>query len=130
MNIDITEFFNNARMIDYSASAAEIRQDAVQVTWGAAMADSAEYPLLRTEAERQEYRDNLREYGAWDDAEVNGMTDQQLNALCMQFVAGDIRESGLTPGSTGADWCEAHDSGDAGRLCQSAYGRIYYYVGS
>ena len=51
--IDVTDFFTTASPRDYSASAAELGQDAGRITWGHACQDAADYPHLDTEEKRE-----------------------------------------------------------------------------
>ncbi len=131
--LDITDFFNGAAPCDYSANAMELGQDAARITWRNACADSAEWPLLQTAEQRDAFRGFVGGFGAWDDAEIAAWSDTELNALCIQFVSGDIRESGLTAGASDADW-KAYE-GDAsegrvcGRICRGTDGRVYFYIG-
>ena len=50
MDIDITEFFNNAEPFEYSASAAELGDNAGRITWQNAC--NAEFALLNKEDEK------------------------------------------------------------------------------
>lgn len=132
MELDITDFFNNAAPMDYSASVAEIGRNAGPDTWRAANEDSGDYPLLDTDEKRAAFRSHVKEFGAWDAAEIAAWSDTALNALCMQFIAGCIRESKLDAASTAEDW-EAHYANDSqsGRLFRDeADRRVYYYLGS
>ena len=66
LELDITEFFNNAAPMDYSASVAEIGQNAGKDTWSAAIEDSADYPILDNEEKREAFREYIAMFGAWD----------------------------------------------------------------
>jgi hypothetical protein len=92
MEIEITAFVKNAAPMDYCASVAQIGEGAGRATWQAAVEDSEEYPLLGTEEARDAFRDHIRGFGAWDADEIAAMSDAHLNALCIQMVAGDLRE--------------------------------------
>jgi hypothetical protein len=93
MEINITRFFNEAAPMDYSASCAEIGMNAGRDTWNAAMEDAGDYKLLTNEDDLQEFRDYIKGFGAWNTEEIAAMSDQSLNALLIQFISGDIRES-------------------------------------
>lgn len=95
MGLNITHFFRTATPKDYSASVAEIGNNAGAYTWQAAIDDSEDYPLLNSDDNRQEFRDYIKGFGAWDDAEIAAMNDTALNALLIQMISGDIREAGL-----------------------------------
>lgn len=117
MEIKITNFYRNACPRDYSASVAEIGRNAGADTWNAAIEDSENYPILDTDEKREAFRDYIKGFGAWDAAEIAAFTDTALNALCIQFVSGDIREHGL-------------DNENGGNLYQGTDGEIYFYCGS
>jgi hypothetical protein len=131
MEIDITEFFQTAAPRDYSASAAELGQNAGAITWGHAVEDSEDYMLLQTEDQRQAFRDHVSGCGAWDDDEINAWSDIELNALLIQFIAGDIREADLD--TENPNWDEYQKGAEAGQYSGNLFlgidGRIYYYVG-
>lgn len=135
MEIDITDFFNECAPMDYSASVAEIGRDAGRVTWTAAVEDAPDWPLLDTEEKRQAFRDHAAGFGAWSEEEIAAWSDDELTALFIQMVAGDIREAGLD--TAAPDWeqyekdCEGGQA--SGRLYggpMSTDGRIYYYLGT
>lgn len=92
MELNITHLMERKRdMIYYSASVAELGDDAGSVTWSNAMDCVEEEPLIKEEDEG-EFRDYVRTFGAWEDEEIDGWSSQECNALCLQLVAGDIRE--------------------------------------
>ncbi len=128
MELKITTFFKNACPRDYSASVAELGQSAGRITWLNAKNDSDEYNLLDTEAKREAFRDHIKEFGAWDAAEIAAMDDTALNALLIQMISGDIRESCLE--DCPDCWQEYEEEENAGRLFQGVDGEIYYYIGT
>ena len=130
--IDITDFFHGAAPMDYSASAAEIGRDAGRITWRAACDDSPDWPLLQTEEQRDAFRRYVKGFGAWTQEEIARWSDTELNALLIQFVSGDLRESGLTPESTDVEWLEyevlAARGVIPGRIYRSDGGRVYINI--
>lgn len=124
-------------MADYSASIAEIGADAGPTTWRHACEDSPEFAMLATDDQREAYRAQLRTYGAWEAEEIAAWPDDELNALLMQEIAGDVREieslCGGVPGSPEFDAQEyeslVRDGVVSGRLLVSIDGEIYYYIG-
>lgn len=128
MELNITRFFNEAAPMDYSASCAEIGQDAGPATWAAACDDSADYPMLDTDEKREAFKAHVRGFGAWSDDEIAAWSDAELNALLIQFIAGDIREAGLD--SNAPDWVAYEaDENMAHRLFKGLDNEIYYYIG-
>lgn len=92
MQINITKFYNEAAPMDYSASVAEIGQDAGRQTWNAAKEDASDWNMLDSEEKREAFRDWVKQSGGWNDQEIAAWSDIELNALFVQWVAGDIRE--------------------------------------
>jgi hypothetical protein len=134
MELDITDFFTNAAPMDYSASVAEIGCNAGPDTWRAACEDSADFPLLQTDEQRAEFRRYVKGFGAWEDEEINAWTDTELNALCIQMIAGDMREAGLSSDCTDEDWMEYQRKAERGTVTSSIYrdedgSHVWYYVG-
>lgn len=131
MELNITRFFRAAEPSDYSASIAEIGRDAGRVTWQAACDDADDYALLDTEEKREAFKAFIHGFGAWSDAEVALWSHTELNALCIQFIAGDIREAGLD--SAEPDWAEYEAGAQAGRYAGRLFlgidGEVYYYIG-
>ena len=127
MEINITKFYNAACPKDYSASVAEIGNNAGVATWQAATDDSEDYMMLDTEDKRIEFRQYVRGFGAWDDKEISRWTDRELNALLIQMISSDIRESCLDDNRNA--WEEYEQSDNAGRLFKGTDGEIYYYIG-
>lgn len=92
MEINITSLMERSSdMSYYAASAAELGDDAGSITWSNAMDCVEEEPLIKEE-EVGEFRDYVRTFGAWEDDEIDSWSIQECNALCLQLIAGDIRE--------------------------------------
>ena len=132
MELRITEFFKNAAPRDYSASIAEMGENAGAITWGHAVEDSPEYLILDNEEKLEAFREFVRGSGGWNDEEIKAWSDTELNALLLQWIAGDIRESFLDTSSP--DWEEHQKLSEAGtvagRLFEGTDGEIYFYIGS
>ena len=136
MEIDVTALFaGDYAPRDYSASVAEIGADAGPTTWRHSCEDSADCMLLDTEEKREAFRSFVRDSGGWTDAEISAWPDIELNALCLQWVAGDVREtfdhvrafSDITP----QQWADAESRDDVpGRLFRADDGRIFFYIGT
>lgn len=92
MQINITKFYREACPKDYSASVAEVGENAGQATWTAAKDDDGDWNLLDTEEKRQAFREWVKPSGGWSQDEIDAWSDLELNALFVQWVAGDIRE--------------------------------------
>jgi hypothetical protein len=131
MEIDVTTFFNEAAPMDYSASVAEIGNDAARSTWQAACDDSEDYPFLDSDEKREEFRHYVKGFGAWSEDEIAAWSNQELNALLIQMISGDIREADLD--TENPDWDkyqkDSEDGRISGRIFKGGNSRIYYYVG-
>lgn len=113
MEIDITAFYRNACPKDYSASIAEIGENAGADTWRAAIDDSMDYLMLDTDEKRDAFRQYIFGFGAWTHEEIQAWTNIEINALFIQLVSGAMRN----PDSEGS---EIYEDGN---------GRFYYYIG-
>lgn len=131
MELDITDFFDNADAFDYSASIAERGEHAGRITWGNAVADSKRFMMPDSPDKFAAVCDFLAGFGAWKREELEAMPATELNALLIQFIAGDIR--GFED-VAGADWSEYTRLCEAGvcsgRMYQGDDGRVYYYIGA
>lgn len=129
MEINITSVLSED-MFQFSHSAAEGGENAGRNTWNAAL--SGPRPLLSTEEELQAFRDYLPEFGAWDREDIADMDDNALQALFLQFIAGDVLqcpsiEGGRADSLDEIDW-EALEGDDnrPGSLYRADSGEVYY----
>lgn len=120
MDINITEFFNNAAPMDYSASIAEIGNNAGADTWQAAVDDSEDYFMVDDDEKREAFRKHVKGFGAWSDSEIEAWSDNQLNALFIQMVSGDMREAGLY--ERPVDWEAYKEKSEHGQCSGNIYG--------
>ena len=132
MELNITEFFNAANAFDYSASCAELGENAGGITWN--NAKNADFNLLDSEEKREHFKEYIRGFGAWSDDEISAWTNSELNALCIQLVSGDIREFEELAESDWNMWQELSERGTvSGNLYGgplSIDGQIYYCMES
>jgi hypothetical protein len=135
VDLDITQFFKAADPFNYSASAAEMGDAAGRITWRAAL--DADFQLLTTEDQRDVFRRFVRESGGWSAEEIAAWSDAELNALCIQWVAGDMREPvgfELGPNTTAEQWADFEAQASAGqcsgRIYRGTDGQIYFDIGS
>jgi len=131
MELNITKFYNETAPMDYSASVVEIGNNAGADTWQAACDDSPDYMILDTDEKREAMREHVRGFGAWSEEEINAWSDIELNALLLQMISGDIRESILDDDPHA--WAEYYEQGKQGiascRLFSDDNGQIYYSIG-
>lgn len=135
MDIDITDFFNDAEASNFSASRAEMGENAGKITWANAVTEGTNAPMLTTLGQLDALRDYVRGFGAWDAGHIAGWSDAECNALFIQLVSGDIREmKELCTGDDGEiDWSEVESLSSqgsiAGRISGGPLtidGRIYF----
>ena len=109
MEIEITSLLD-LDQFSLSHSAAEGGQNAGRDTWNAAKEQAAETPLLDTPEKLQAMREFARASGGWDAEETAAWSEQEVNALFLQWIAGDCRECpAILPGVTfeqreGGEW--------------------------
>lgn len=132
MEINITGIFYTGRAHLYSASAAELGEDAGKITWANALAYSNKHRMLDTEDELEAFRAFVKDTGGWTQEEISHWTNHELNALFVQFVAGDIREAGLeTPFP---DWEQYQEDAEAGRVSSRIFksedNQVFYNIGN
>ena len=130
MEIDITEIVEYENPADYAASVFELGQDAGAITWAAAV-QSADRLLVLESEWREEVTRWLRGFGAWGDDELARMSDREVKALLLQFIAGDLREAGFDYFSEQPfDWDAYEKREDTnGRVFRGDGGKIYYDIG-
>lgn len=133
MEINITKFFKEAEPMQYSASVAEYGDNAGKITWGNALAASNEYNYLDDDEKRQAFRDHVKGFGAWSVEEITAWSDNELNALFIQMVSGDMREAGLDDDPfDDIDWQAYEESANEGRYSGNIFkgddGEIYYQL--
>ena len=124
MEINITEFYNMADPANYSASCAELGDNAGTITWNAAM--NADFNLLDSPDKLQAMRTWALSSGGWNEEEIVAWSDSELNALFIQLISGDIREKGDDT------WAEYQAQSEAGQvstcLFEGINGGIYYQL--
>lgn len=136
VELKITKLFKAICPSDYSASRAEIGNEAGADTWRAACEDSEDYSdLLEPEGAKQALIDHLTDMGYSESGELSIDDTETLTALLLQLVSGDMRNFigfGETAESWG--WDEYEYECAAGtcscRLFKGVDDEIYYYLGS
>jgi hypothetical protein len=129
MEIDITPYMTQYDCRQYANSVAESgMQNIGRITWDNAMRHvSADHIVTGDQLEHT--RDWLAEFGAWSEEELAEMSDQEINALLIQFIAGDVRE--IEAYDDWEDYEQAADDGQvSGRIYRGDDGKFYFYVGN
>lgn len=130
MEINITRFFTDADHFDISGSQMEHGPDAGRITWNNARDAVKEFCYLDTKAKLDAMRWHLVHMGFSGADDVKDA--DELNALFLQLVAGDIREVPDMDSSCW-DWDAyrglAESGAVGGRFYRGDDGDVYYYLG-
>lgn len=136
MEVDVSRLINEVDPFDISASVAERGKNVGQETWANAKEATAEEPLLKTDEERANAREFFKGFGAWDKEEIAAWSNNELDALILQYAAGDLRElQSCAPGDGlgDIDWNDAEEMAEAGTVGGSLYvagDKLYVYIGN
>lgn len=122
---------------DFSASAAEIGNGAGPDTWRACVEWVTDSPIFPPD-ELDSVRDYMRASGGWNDDEIHAMRDNELQALALQIIAGDLREGfrlkyGFVPAESELDWPVYQVGAESGRWNSTFYrddaGQVFATIG-
>ena len=109
LEVIVTRLINEVDPSEISGSIAERGNNAGPETWANAMEATADEPLLKPD-ERNAARKFFRGFGAWTEQEIAAWSDNELDAIVLQYAAGDLRElQSCAPGDGlgDIDWDEA-----------------------
>ena len=137
MEIDITGFIRTAETHDFSASRAELGDNAGKITWDNAVREAASTRLI-TSKSRDEFERWVRDFGAWEAREIAAWSLKECNALLIQFISGDLNTLESLCYSDddefSIDWQEAEKLSERGTIGGNIFkgddGRVYFYMGS
>ena len=129
MEINVTQYVNEVDCSDFSNSIFNSGLTRIgEITWRNAMQHVAGGELV-TDDQQADLREWISEFGAWSDEDIEAMSDQETNALLLQFVAGDIREM-KDHYDTPEEYQQASEDGQAsGRLYRGDDDQWYFHVG-
>jgi hypothetical protein len=91
MFIEITSLLE-LDCFDLSHSRAEGGENAGRNAWNASKEQAKETPLLDNEEKLEAMRDFARSSGGWTREEIAEWSAEEVNALFLQWVAGDVRQ--------------------------------------
>ncbi len=130
LELDMT-FLNDVDCGLLSASQAELGPMAGQITWNNCLELAGSLPAISDEV-AGELRDYFRDYGAWDDEEIDAWTNLETYALAIQEAASQYREAESLCWSDdliGIDWeaycAEAERGRISGNLYEMYDGKLY-----
>jgi len=114
-----------------SGSQAELGTTAMQMTWDCSK-HAGQLLELNSEIE-SEIRDHLREYGAWDDEEIDEYTTEELAAFVAQEVMAEVRRLEEGEGLDLEDFTEEEfyeaTKDEGGRLYGTCDSGWYFHLG-
>jgi len=129
MDINITDLFNSIDPSRYSASQAELGPDAAVITYARAL-DHVTRDRPLTHDQLDPWRAFLKASGGWAEDDVDALHAVELQALFLQWVAADMRETGLDANSTPEDWAKYETDASAGLVPGSLYrtddGQVFF----
>ncbi len=135
MELNITQLIAETAPNDYSASRAELGDNAGAITSGHAVDDALE--IFGDQFSRQAFDEYFADFGAWSEDELAAHSDRECAALMLQFISGDIRECDFSewPDQFSAEWWNEYESASergivSGRIFRGDDGQVYFYVGS
>ena len=115
---------------DCSNSIANLGQNAGALTWQASR--RAASALVLSEGQKDAFRDFVRSSGGWDDEEIASWADAELTALCVQWIAGDIREGfgdGVSNDPAEWGWEDYNERAERGSVSSALYlhdGKLFW----
>ena len=128
MEINITSLLT-ANQFELSHSVMEGGSNAGAVTWQNAKERAEEIQLLDTPEKIEAFKDWVADSGAWDKDERDSWGVVEVNALFLQWVAGDCRELGADT-LENIDWDKAEKDQEAGRCSSNLFraepGEVYF----
>jgi len=125
MELNITDFYRNARTLDYQNSVFNSGlQNIGEITWNRAKRDSGKYAFA-TKENRERLIEWLDGFGAWEREEMNAWTLRELNALMIQFVSAWIQDKG---DRTWPEYEKASESGQVGGELFENDGEIFAMI--
>lgn len=130
--IDVTPLFASTGFNPWSCfnSVANLGPNAGELTWQASQRFASS--LVLSEGQKEAFRGFVRSSGGWDDEEIALWTDAELTALCVQWIAGDIREGfgdDLPDDPAEWDWVEYLHMADNGSVSSTLYlsdGKLFW----
>ena len=127
MELNISSFFATVTPRELSSSVAESGPCAGALTWSASCKASVNHLLLDDDEKRDAFR-------AWVDSSgfegVEALSNPELNALLLQWIAGDLREMGIDEDTSGIDWEDVERGQNEGQYPSNIFrgddGSVYF----
>ena len=146
MELNITNLFYalvyEDKACQLSASVLEMGNNAGAITWNNSKEEAKNCNLLDTEEKKEAFREFVESSGGWTMDKIMRWDDIELEALFIQWIAGDIREGGLDEliegdeEHNGAVWKEYEERCEQGQCSSNIFGgpmsedgSIYFCLG-
>lgn len=133
MEIDVTAIVIGMadRLRFFACSRAEMGENAGELSWEWALDAARELreagKNLLSDTQLAAFREYVADFGAWKREEINAWTDEECEALFIQFVAEDARERQNAADEDRLEEYEEYEENEGGRLWVEK-GRALYYV--
>ena len=106
--------------MQFSASVAELGENAGAQTWNNAKRQASNGPEVMTGEQCEMFREDIRAWGAWDKEEIDAMSQTELRALFIQHVMSEVSDAGADC-LEDIDWDKYEEDASAGRLSGFLY---------
>jgi hypothetical protein len=130
MELNISSFFATVTPRELSSSVAESGPCAGALTWSASCKASMHHPMLDDDEKRDAFRAWVEQSGGWTAEQIAAWTDTELNALLLQWIAGDLREMGVDDDTAGIDWADVGRGQSEGKYPSNIFrgddGLVYF----
>jgi hypothetical protein len=118
---------------DCSNNRATLGDNAGALTWNASKETAAIMtPLLDSDEKKEQFRDWVKSSGGWTRDEINAWSDLELNALLLQWIAGDVREAFGDAELAEWDWKQYEKDSESGRVSSRLFkdddGNVYFSI--
>jgi len=129
--IDVSCIIEDVNPFELSASQLEKGKNAGPETWANAKQAATDYSL---ELDVPTVKNWFAEFGAWDEEEIALWDKQEVDALVLQYAAGDLREvQDLCAGKglAGVNWKKAEKLSQAGTISGNLFphnGKLYLQI--
>lgn len=116
---------------DLSNNRATLGDNAGQLTWQASKEAAEAIPsLLPTSEHKEAFRDWAESSGGWTREEIDAWTDSELDALLLQWIAGDIHEAFGDAEPSEWDWADYQERAEHGQVSPNLFrcddGRVFF----
>ena len=130
--IDVTSIFASPGFDPWDCfnSVANLGNQAGRLTWEASKQSA--HLLTLSEGQKEAFREFVRDSGGWEDEEIAAWSDEELTTLCVQWIAGDIREGfgdGVSNDPAEWDWEDYDERAERGAVSSTLYlhdGKLFW----